>query len=159
MREPREILFRGRSIIADSPNEPGYWLYGSLIDGVYSRCIVTPKTSEVELDENVEVWPETVGQYSGWKDKKGQKIFEGDIVEIEPHGYIPTINRGVVIFKDGCFGVEYLSDIARKFGWEKTFHRIGTISEWRDMGASGTITYTYEVLGNIYDNPKLLEVK
>lgn len=163
----REILFRAKSIIADSPDMPDYWLYGSLIKGTRfcdeytwsTYYVINPKNSDVELNEDVEVWPETVGQYSGWNDKKGQKIFEGDIVDIEPHGYIPTMNRGVVIFKDGGFGIEYQTAVARKFGWGKTFHRIGTIGEWRDMGASGTITYTYEVVGNIYDNPELLEVK
>lgn len=153
----RDILFRGKR------TNTGELVYGDLVHGIEKhrgRIFIWSEADYIPtgIDE-FEVIPETVGQYSGWKDKKGQKIFEGDIVEIEPHGYIPTLNRGVVIFRDGCFGIEYLSDVARKFGWEKTFHRIGTISEWRDMGASGTVTYTYEVLGNIYDNPELLEEK
>lgn len=160
----RDILFRGKR------KDNGYFVYGYYGE-FHNRPLIPGENScqIFEVCENChmfgsmiggfwrEVERETVGQFSGWTDKKDQKIFEGDIVELESHGYIPTLERGVVVFKDGCFGIEYQSAVARKFGWDKTFHRIGTISEWRDMGASGTITYTYEVIGNIYDNPELLE--
>ena len=153
----REILFRGKR------TDNGEWVQGDLVQGIGKQKGLTFIWSEdkrvpMEVFE-ANVIPETVGQYSGWTDKKDQKIFEGDIIELESHDYIPSLDRGVVIFKDGCFGIEYQTDVARKFGWGKVFHRIGAISEWRDMGASGTITYTYEVIGKIYDNPELLEVK
>ena len=153
----REILFRGKR------TDDNEWRQGDLVQGISKQKGLMFIWSEDEYDLTgifeSNVIPETVGQYSGWKDKKGQKMFEGDIVDLEGRGYIPTLERGVVIFKDGCFGIEYQTAVARKFGWGKTFHRIGTIGEWRDMGASGTITYTYEVIGNIYDNPELLERK
>lgn len=151
----REILFRGKR------TDNGEWVEGDLVQGVGKQkglMFIWSEDKRVPMEVfESNVIPETVGQYSGWKDKKGQKMFEGDIVELESRGYYPTIDRGVVIFKDGCFGIEYQTAIARKYGWEKTFHRIGTTDKWQDMSASGTITYTYEVIGNIYDNPELLK--
>lgn len=147
----REILFRGMSQHTDE------WVHGWYQPPIRNYGAAITIIADDGYFEDIRVRPETIGEFTGLLDKKGKKIFEGDIVELESHGYIPTLDRGVVIFKDGCFGIEYQSDVARRFGWEKTFHRIGTISEWRDMGASGTITYTYEVIGNIYDNPELLE--
>ena len=82
-----ENLLRAKSIIADSPDTPGYWLYGSLLTKSYhydeyswTTCyIVSPEYTE--LDESTEVWPETIGRFTGRLDKYGKKIFEGDIVK------------------------------------------------------------------------------
>jgi hypothetical protein len=60
------------------------------------------------------------------------------------------IKSGVVIFREGCFGIKY------EF-YGESFHQIGKIDTWQDMGASGTITYTYRIIGNIHDNPELLK--
>ena len=158
----REILFRGKSHTLDT------WFYGLpavdyFIDTISDNASTFKRVMTIcELPEDLEsmyrrrcdkIDPETLGQYSGKNDKNDTKIFEGDIVEFESHGYIPDITRGVVVFRDGCFGIEYSS----KWYKDKLFHRIGSVSEWRDMGASGTITYTYEVIGNIHDNPELLK--
>lgn len=137
----REILFRGKAL-------DNNWYYG--VPLVFTEdyvCMTAPHTY------NKSVIPETVGQYTGLTDKNGTKIFEGDIVEIEEHGYIPTKYKGFVVLKNGCFGVEYNY---RVIFYEKSlFHRFGHIEHWQEMGASGTITYSYEVIGNIHDNPEL----
>lgn len=85
-----EILFRAKSIIADSPDYPGYWREGFLLvrelpfetGTVYEHHIVDIKDYlYVDLSEDTEVWPETIGRFTGRLDKHGKKIFEGDIVK------------------------------------------------------------------------------
>lgn len=78
--------------------------------------------------------------FTGISDKNGQRIFEGDIVLVNDK--LPSVPKeeryfkGVVEFKDGSFVIR---------GEEFTHYR------WID--------YEVVVIGNIYDNPELLEVK
>lgn len=85
------------------------------------------------------VEPETVGEYTGVTDKNGKKIFEGDILRFRYTGE----NRGVdgvaaVIFEDGKFGV--------KWGWHSEL-----------VALTGFANTSIEIIGNIHDNPELLE--
>lgn len=82
-----------------------------------------------------DVIPETVGQYTGVTDINNRKIFEGDIVK--------SYNAAGEM--DGI-GVVHWSDLFA--GWH--------IAKNRSM-YSGHIAF-YEVIGNVHDNPELLEV-
>lgn len=149
----REILFRGQSL-------QGGWVFGYLVRGRWytneiPMSVIMPIETHfyprAEVDGYEEVYTTSVGEYIGIKDKDGTRIFEGDIVEFESHGYIPGTDKGVVFFSNGSWCIKYVA-------WADypASHRIGSTSHYQDMGASGTITYTYKVLGNIYDNPELL---
>lgn len=144
----REILFRGKS------TETNQWIYGGfhiwekrqvcalgndrLKDDEIS-CVITvnsfadwnmPRTMQA-----VEVIADTVGQYTGLTDRNGNKIFEGDIVNI----LTENEEIGVIVYEDGGFFVH-----ADKFSID-IIYKINRTD--------------VEVIGNKYDNPKLMEIQ
>lgn len=133
----REIVFRGKRIDNGEWVE-GYYvrLYGS--NGRVSRRIYT-SCAEVDCGDYYpdffEVQPSTVGQYTGLKDKNGKRIFEGDIVDI----LTENEEIGVVEYEDGGF-------LVSADGFCVDFH----------ANINGT---DLDVIGNIHDNPELLEVR
>ena len=136
----REILFRGK-ITQDE------WVYG-----FYENVKLEEAT--IHYINGKIVSSKTVGQYTGLTDKNGNKIFEGDIIRLTPPKesgeiYIPTPRNPQedrilkVIFFDGMFAVD--------------------MSKWFKYGHGKVALQTYEtnrieIIGNIYDNPELLEV-
>lgn len=138
----REILFRGKRV------DNGEWVVSDSFYQCHGRIKLW---DEQNRDGYVEVEKETVGQYTGLTDKNGKKVYEGDIVKFTDttFGYSHV---GEVCFNKGSFCILY-----ELYG-QKRFHRIGKTEEWQDMGASGTITYSYEVIGDIHDNKELLDI-
>lgn len=134
----REILFRGK-------NSNGNWIYGNL--NFYpdiNRTFIRKNNKELlpsfqsSLEE--EVNKKTVGQCVGLTDKNGTKIFEGDIVKAQ----------------DDIFGSPFCNGITGKVVYEETAFFIEpqnpVESQWLFNECA-----VYEVIGNIHDNPELLE--
>lgn len=138
----KEILFRAKAINRDPDREyrtdykNGDWVYGfvtKLYNAEYNSPAEMKNTDGVG---GIEVDCDTIGQFTGLRDKNGTMIFEGDIVKKRTwHG----MKNLPVTFSFGCFHCG--------FG-----------------GGSSTATHPYtlddkqiEVVGNIYDNPELVK--
>ena len=130
----RTIKFRGKSI--DS-NE---WLYGDLVrSSDMERCAIL--VNDRELYDECEVYPLSIGQFTGLYDKNGREIYEGDIIGCDN----PKIKH--LIFyneKEGRFMAALNGDIENYF--------IGVCGLDSDRWMSSK-----EVIGNIHDNPELLK--
>lgn len=150
----REVLFRGK----DNGVLSHQWQYGSA-DFTNKEFPQIIRNDRFGNKMYIPTDTETVGQFTGLTDKNGKRIWEGDIVRIVSTDYVGFDEIGRVEFKDGCFGVSYFPAWERKYSfghWH--FHRIGQVDKWQDMSASGEMKYTYEIIGNIHDNPELMEV-
>lgn len=126
----RKILFRGKDKIS------GEWISGFLVSpkhiGDWVKC------------EPVD--PKTVGQFTGKTDKNGKKVFEHDILQTFTVWADGTVEKcGVCVVQwcenDQCYV------LATKEGYHID-----------DFGNLGRPEY-YEVIGNIHDNPELLEAE
>lgn len=127
----REILFRGKN-----KNKIVWCVGGLLYDEENDKALIAEHFEDGAAYLR-EVFPETVGQYTGLTDKNGKKIFEGDIVTGLFLFGMPI--KAVVVFKDGSFGL----------GWSRggtnTFNAFTSLCN-----------VEYEVIGNVFDNPDLI---
>lgn len=128
----REIEFRGKRIIDDT------WIYGG-----YIKTHRTNKSLIGGTSRFCQIKPETLGQYTGLKDKNGTKIFEGDVVKVG--NVIYTIDFG---FHYSIGSDTY--DYGRAYGF---FFANETYKYSIDDETDTDI----EVIGNIYDNPELIK--
>lgn len=130
----RDILLRGKRIAT------GNWVEGSLLnygDGDYDICSESGFPGELN---KYAVYPETIGQYTGLRDKNGTRIFEGDICRNTKTGEIVS--------------VKWHGTMAG-YVWSKPRNDNKNLY---DFGELFRVYDKYEVIGNIHDNPELLEV-
>jgi len=153
----REILFRGQTrrygekvYVPSGEKVPSNWVYGGIFPEHPSHngrwAIIYQQEPTVE---KFPVYADTVGQYTGLKDKNGVRIFEGDIIK----GGEAT-NYALGIIECGAYGQLCGSDLTH----------IGFYIDWkgeegqrimrRDLGYWNE---KCEIVGNVYDTPELLK--
>lgn len=102
-----------------------------------------------------EVVRETVGQYTGLRDKNGKEIYEGDILKGFKYPFLLDGNHNY--FAEVCW-----FDNAKYFGIytiKNPTSNVRGISEGNIENLEDWDREQWEVIGNIYENPELLEVK
>ena len=158
----REILFRGKRC------DNGEWVQGFYVradhhwhnNGIHKDWIICGASANggwFALHNKYPVKAESISQFTGLTDKNGKKIFEGDLLngfeypfyrsEDNAHNYFAEM----VWFDECCaFGIvthKYPTSNVRGISAGNTdYLEEYDFSEW-------------EVIGNIHDNPELLEGK
>lgn len=128
----REIIFRGQR------KDNKEWVEGFYvcIGGKY-HFICTGKldiTKGFPKFEEHEVLPETVGQFTGLKDKNGKRIFEGDIIRVD------DTENGIIEYDE-----------------TSAFYMVVFDQATSDYGSLIKQYPNVEVIGNIHSNPELLK--
>ena len=142
----REILFRGKRTIN------GDWVYGDFVRGNERKSLrdsIFVYDSETQSFNDYEINPSTLGQYTGLTDKNGKRVFEWDILHIAKIAdglggyYQPPLDYpvNVVVKWDLCAWM-----------WETLCEDKRYIS-FPDAWCH----YEFEIIGNVHDNPELLE--
>ena len=139
----REILFRGQhrrkgeKVKLDGTPVESKWVYGGICQFNEDRSIIYQTEPEFQ---KYSVYTDTVGQYTGLKDKNGRKIFEGDIIRRFNRNGQEIMSYVVKWYSDCCMFVLDCIDFDMEFDTDFTVF-------YGDE---------FEIVGNIHDNPELV---
>ena len=129
----REYLFRGKRV---SNKE---WVEGSLLTTAFNSFIIPIYDEFIKYQEPISVDKDTVGQFIGLTDKNGVKIFEGDMISA-PHFDLLFVGYDKAGASFAC--VKNIADLE--------------VSRCYWFGNDILIKDGWEVIGNIHDNPELI---
>lgn len=167
----REIIFRGKPI-SDKYGED--FVFGDLIQITGGRKFIVNNKFGACIDAKgnfinteapfvIEVKPETVGQYTGLTDENGKRIFEGDIIRYadlyDYNCHLESIDNPEAYGGIDMGNIWTIDEVV--YGINVGYPAFDL--NRNDFEANGlcvlkeSCQYFYEVIGNIYDNPELLE--
>jgi len=148
----REIEFRAKGLRKNK------WFCGDLLTRTQDGACLIVDYYNKDGVKYIEVNKNTIGQYTGLKDKNGKKIFEGDIVKYTRKDmYCPEASfhrKDLISLHIVCWSEEECGFYHEHY--DLASHRIigsGNLN-FEDSRAKENII---EIVGNIYDNPELLK--
>ena len=130
----REILFKAKRV------DNGEWIEGGFCQSSNGRTFLAGVSKYGYID-GLEVVPETICQYTGFNDYHDNKIWENDLIECK------EFSNGYLI-KHFLSQVEW-DDTGTGFAFKDSKHG------WAFMDSLAV--YECEVIGNVFDNPKLMK--
>ena len=142
----RTIKFRGKKVTN------GVWAYGSLVylDEKGAAIYVQTDNGSAKVMDLVYVYPDTVCQFTGFLDKNGKEIYEGDVLRSDKYPF-------------SCIEANQIDIYYGAIGWsdEGAFFYMVVVKNQKSsvMGISDGITDSisqkmmqgFEVIGNIHD--------
>ena len=134
----REILFRGKR------TDTGEWVEFTPLGALFANPL------------NIEVEIKTVGQYTGLTDANGKKIFEGDILSVTVRETVKEC--GISKFTGRTIKTVWSVEYAERNSQGNRFYVFGKDRRF-SLGLTKSVIYNAkpEIIGNIHDNPELLE--
>lgn len=138
----REIKFRAKRL------DNGEWVYGYLCENSKGEICIQEIVGKVVDGFAVPsrlhpVNPDTIGQYTGLKDKNGREIYEGDIIGWKSFIENGKLFRGIIKWYTDLASFAVYTSLKDIWPYETDLLKVTQIG--------------CEVIGNIYDNPELLE--
>ena len=154
----REILFKAKR------KDNGEWVEGGYFSEPYTdkKFIICWNSMGLGFNEFIEIYPDTLCQYTGLTDKNGKKIWENDI--LIGHGNDRDLSK-VSFGKFYVIDVETLNRVDEVIGWHTEVIETDALSKCEPFCLPMPLTDFYierselEVYGNIFDNPELMEVE
>lgn len=128
------MMRKNAGIYLGKRERDGKWVEGYLFPGVGAdkgKWLITVIDDTLLKSHTYAVRPDTIREFTGALDKNGKGIFEGDIVMAFKYNESPVVFP--ITFRAGCF-------------WFGNWNFCEFLDKFRKI----------EVIGNVYDNPKLL---